>query len=69
MAGRQFREGVTSQLDLLDAQRTAYQVRQLDAQASADVSARLIALYRVMGLNPDPSQAAKTDVAQTKQAP
>lgn len=69
LAERQYREGVLSQLDVLDAQRTAYQARQQDVRASADVSSRLIALYRVMGLNPDPAQAANPKQAKAKQAP
>ncbi|PTQ07435.1 hypothetical protein CLG96_18010 [Sphingomonas oleivorans] len=49
----QFREGTLSQLDILDAARTVYQAERDHVQAMADVSSRLVSLYRLMGIAPE----------------
>lgn len=55
----QYEEGVLSQLELIDAEKTLHESRSLWAASSAGVAARLIDLYRVMGIAPaDPELAA-----------
>lgn len=49
----QYRAGTLSQFEVLDAARTVYQTERDHAAAVADVSTRLIALYRALGSAPD----------------
>lgn len=51
----QYREGTLSQLEVLDAARTVYQAERDHARSVADVSARLVSLYRQMGVAPAPA--------------
>lgn len=52
LARRQYAEGTVSLLEVLDAERTLYALELQDAQATADVSLRLVRLYQTMGLMP-----------------
>ncbi|MBI1180238.1 MAG: efflux transporter outer membrane subunit [Alphaproteobacteria bacterium] len=52
LAHRQYREGTLSLLEVLDAERTLYDAETESAQATADVSLRLVAVYRTMGVVP-----------------
>ena len=52
LARRQYQEGVLSLLEVLDAERTAYDTELTWSQAAAAVSERLIGLYRMMGILP-----------------
>lgn len=54
----QYREGTLSQLEVLDAARTVYQAERDHARAAADVSTRLAALYRQMGVAPEATGVA-----------
>ncbi len=58
VAQAQYREGILSQLDVLDAQRSLY-ASQLDlAQSTANVSTQLVALYKALGRTPPPEGSA-----------
>jgi NodT family efflux transporter outer membrane factor (OMF) lipoprotein len=50
LARRQYQEGALSLLEVLDAERTAYDTELAWAQSAAAVSQRLIAAYRTMGI-------------------
>jgi NodT family efflux transporter outer membrane factor (OMF) lipoprotein len=52
LARRQYQEGVLSLLEVLDAERTAYDTELAWSQSAAAVSEQLIALYRLMGIPP-----------------
>ena len=52
LARRQYEEGTLSLLEVLDAERTAYDTEITWSQAAAAVSLRLIALYQTMGVLP-----------------
>jgi outer membrane protein TolC len=52
LARRQYVEGTLSLLEVLDAERTLYALELQVAQATADVSLRLVRLYQTMGLMP-----------------
>lgn len=52
LARRQYQEGVLSLLDVLDAERTAYDTELTWSLAAAAESERLIALYHMMGIPP-----------------
>jgi NodT family efflux transporter outer membrane factor (OMF) lipoprotein len=52
LARRQYQEGVLSLLEVLDAERTAYDTELTWSLAAAAVSERLIDLYRMMGILP-----------------
>lgn len=59
----QYRSGTLSQFEVLDAARTVYQTERDHAAAIADVSTRLIALYRALGSAPDRLPDAATPPA------
>ncbi|CAN7322940.1 TolC family protein [Phenylobacterium sp. LjRoot225] len=52
LARLQYQEGALSQLDVLDAERTVFSAEQALARSGAEVSVRLIELYRAMGVAP-----------------
>jgi outer membrane protein, multidrug efflux system len=52
LARRQYQEGALSLLEVLDAERTAYDTELTWSQAAAAVSERLITLYQTMGVLP-----------------
>lgn len=52
LARRQYTAGALSLLEVLDAERSVYAVELDAAQATADVSIRLVNVYRSMGLMP-----------------
>ncbi|NMO15982.1 efflux transporter outer membrane subunit [Pyxidicoccus fallax] len=52
LARRQYSQGTLSLLEVLDAERTLYALELQAAQATADVSLRLVRLYLAMGLMP-----------------
>ncbi len=52
LARRQYEEGTLSLLEVLDAERTAYDTEITWSQSAAEMSLRLIALYRTMGVPP-----------------
>ncbi|ATB41922.1 hypothetical protein CYFUS_007398 [Cystobacter fuscus] len=52
LARRQYAEGTLSLLEVLDAERTLYNLELQVARATADVSLRLVGLYQTMGLMP-----------------
>jgi outer membrane protein TolC len=52
LARRQYTEGALSLLEVLDAERSVYSVELNAAQATADVSIRLVNVYESMGLVP-----------------
>lgn len=52
LARRQYTEGALSLLEVLDAERSVYAVELDAAQATADVSIRLVNVYQSMGLVP-----------------
>jgi NodT family efflux transporter outer membrane factor (OMF) lipoprotein len=54
LARRQYQEGVLSLLEVLDAERTAYDTELTWSQSAAAVSVRLIDLYQMMGMLPSP---------------
>lgn len=55
----QFLAGTISQLEVLDASRTVYEAEQQHASALADVSLRLVSLYRMMGVAPETTATAE----------
>ncbi|WP_224366254.1 efflux transporter outer membrane subunit [Hyalangium versicolor] len=58
LARRQYGAGTLSLLEVLDAERTLYGLELQAAEATADVSLRLVRLYQTMGLmppNPEPA--------------
>ena len=52
LARRQYTAGALSLLEVLDAERSVYAVELNAAQATADVSIRLVNVYESMGLVP-----------------
>ena len=58
LARRQYAEGTLSLLEVLDAERTLYALELQAAQATADVSLRLVRLYQTMGLMPPKQEPA-----------
>ncbi len=52
IARLQYKEGILSQLDVLEAQRTLYEAEVALAQSTADASYNFIALYRALGILP-----------------
>lgn len=54
LARRQYTAGALSLLEVLDAERSVYAVELDAAQATADVSIRLVNVYQSMGLVPTP---------------
>lgn len=54
LARRQYTAGALSLLEVLDAERSVYSVELDEAQATADVSIRLVNVYQSMGLVPPP---------------
>ena len=65
----QYREGTLSQLEVLDAARTVYQAERDHAQAVADVSTRLAALYRAMGVAPEEPAVAQVAARRVEERP
>jgi outer membrane protein TolC len=59
LARRQYQEGALSLLDVLDAERTAYDTELTWSQAAAAVSERLVTLYQTMGLLPPATDAGQ----------
>jgi multidrug efflux system outer membrane protein len=59
LARRQYQEGALSLLEVLDAERTAYDTELTWSQAAAAVSERLIVLYQTMGVLPPATDGSR----------
>jgi outer membrane protein TolC len=49
IAQERYQQGLTSQLDVLDADRALYEAEDRLAQARAEASQNLVALYKSLG--------------------
>lgn len=56
LARRQYVEGTLSLLEVLDAERSVYAAELDSAQATAEVSIRLVSVYQTLGIVPAPQQ-------------
>lgn len=65
----QYRSGTLSQFEVLDAARTVYQTERDHAAAVADVSTRLITLFRTLGSASDAPAASATPLSGDQAAP
>ncbi|MFA7595688.1 MAG: efflux transporter outer membrane subunit [Novosphingobium sp.] len=65
----QYDSGTLSQFEVLDAARTVYQTERDHATSVADVSARLIALFRALGSAPESPTAPATPLSGDRRAP
>lgn len=57
LARRRYQVGTLSLLEVLDAERTLFDVQQDQAEATVAVSQRLVTLYRTLGILPDDAAA------------
>lgn len=68
LARRRYQVGTLSLLEVLDAERTLFDVQQNQAEATVAVSQRLVTLYRTLGILPDDA-AAETAAASRPAEP